>query len=1317
MELVNLGIIFATLSISTNCLKTWNLNWKNTAPICNLNINRTELDEQLDGIAYNKTWDFETINEGIVEPDNSYSFSGHEPTVTEQEIQNTPDGEFSSNCNGTILNETQFSIYTREFWIRELDKVSRPPDILEFRVLPEDRVRVDGNVVLANKAAKITFSYNVVGKPTPHVVLMEDFNEMGPTGDYKRNMDAQQFELRKPLKTFNKYRIKAFNRFGVAYSKFIEVHGVEDRDPTQVKRTLNLHDSVKLPCGMKYIPPMAKVGFKKTSGSNPFESSQWFAFVDTDIFLIRVNYSLQSSFVCFTEVPPCCGNTRAKHSQYIFKIQNSTISNNNLWKIKRLHPESTGESTSVKAALGEKLKFACVYGYPARLDLYWTTPRDLDNLTLVSRQLNNRFIVIDKVEQKHAGRYTCYAEADGQKAYHHYNIELFERPYWRSPLENHTVDDEATDVVFNCNVGGKPKVKIEWYINGTVAKHHVLYNQQLVKIDGSKLTFTKVSEKTRLMVQCNASNEYGYIYTNGYLRVLQLHPIKWATNLPQIARAVEKQTFICGSNVFGSPMPNVTFYKYPDGEKFDPKAREDKYIIGTQNQIGCKLHNKKYWSCIFNQPNYNYSMAVQDLEIADAGIYISFFDNKYGNSHDMKTLRVFNKTSISLTNLTTSKIIPKQFITYEDDSLEVKCSATIDKRIKSELEVTWYVERDDGSGEIKKELASSTPGVIVDTKNKDIRVLKFPKIQTTMSGVYTCEGKTELDSESKSFKIIVHGRPDAPKEISEPECLDGRKPSIYLREGNENGDPIKGYEVEMFLTAKCCSHYKRTSKVNITSTQIKPIGIDTVLDASFKYEWDIRAINKYGKSEPVRVTCQTIDDVPEASPTNVCAVNSPANTINITWTPIKIDETNGHDFAYHIQLSDSEDNLPPAASVANFAEKSRVFKKVKPFHKYIAKVTSKNNIGSHIHSLEYAVRSGEGVPPNDISVSGVKLLDKESIDNIKISFDAIANTLEEADKLMNGYLNDYLVVVKYKNKDLKEQHFIISKGRKYEFCKFSSRKRARRSSKRETDLLRDLQPFEEATIQVYARNLRGDRGKGSDPISFRTPMGPPFGGKELEADCKAGFFHTECNVEDPKDAKRGGEGGKTKVCIRVEGQSGCVCEKEIEPDDKNFVCSDNVKNCTDYTIELTPFNVDGNLKIEGATTVKKAKTSCGSIILKKPKADYQEEDATSVKVNWKFDDSAKGVEPTHFRVEFYNELHTNSSTPELNKTELIGFEDHLIIRNLEEDEPYIGYIIGMLGPTTNGAIDESTSQRIKSDHFKFHTGTRSKYKLCKKLTK
>lgn len=55
---------------------------------------------------------------------------------------------------------------------------------------------------------------------------MEKFNEMGPTSDYQRVL-PNKFILKRPLESYNKFRIKAFNKFGVAYSSFIEVYGIK----------------------------------------------------------------------------------------------------------------------------------------------------------------------------------------------------------------------------------------------------------------------------------------------------------------------------------------------------------------------------------------------------------------------------------------------------------------------------------------------------------------------------------------------------------------------------------------------------------------------------------------------------------------------------------------------------------------------------------------------------------------------------------------------------------------------------------------------------------------------------------------------------------------------------------------------------------------------------------------------------------------------------------------------------------------------------------------------------------------------------------
>ncbi|CAC5420353.1 NRCAM [Mytilus coruscus] len=99
-------------------------------------------------------------------------------------------------------------------------------------------------------------------------------------------------------------------------------------------------------------------------------------------------------------------------------------------------------------------------------------------------------------------------------------------PHWsiEGKPESITAND-GDSVTFHCNATGLPMLDIDWFINGEKLKvsRHSAVKLGKIKIPyPNKAVISNVNMKDRMVLQCNVSNSYGYVFADFYLNVLHI---------------------------------------------------------------------------------------------------------------------------------------------------------------------------------------------------------------------------------------------------------------------------------------------------------------------------------------------------------------------------------------------------------------------------------------------------------------------------------------------------------------------------------------------------------------------------------------------------------------------------------------------------------------------------------------------------------------------------------------------------------------------------------------------------------------------------
>lgn len=132
-------------------------------------------------------------------------------------------------------------------------------------------------------------------------------------------------------------------------------------------------------------------------------------------------------------------------------------------------------------------------------------------------------LVFGEVDFSDAGQYECEGKNDlsANPVTKPFNLRVESKPYLIQKLEN-IERAENESATFRCAAGGTPVPVINWFINGVEITKSP--NSRRTQPDKNTLHFVKLTTADAQVIQCNASNTHGYVFSNAYLNVLAIPP-------------------------------------------------------------------------------------------------------------------------------------------------------------------------------------------------------------------------------------------------------------------------------------------------------------------------------------------------------------------------------------------------------------------------------------------------------------------------------------------------------------------------------------------------------------------------------------------------------------------------------------------------------------------------------------------------------------------------------------------------------------------------------------------------------------------------
>ncbi|XP_056000705.1 neuronal cell adhesion molecule-like isoform X2 [Ostrea edulis] len=169
---------------------------------------------------------------------------------------------------------------------------------------------------------------------------------------------------------------------------------------------------------------------------------------------------------------------------------------------------------------GEPFILKCIFSGNPTPDVTWLK----NNTSLPEQHFLRSYgqeLFIPNLKNEDAGQYTCSGSNSQGNAYRNIDVRVQSKPYWEVEPTNIKAR-VGTSATFICKAKGDPKPKIAWFINGvklTESKAAITQSGRLIRPSAGNLTFINLNENDSLVVQCNASNTYGYVFADVYLNI------------------------------------------------------------------------------------------------------------------------------------------------------------------------------------------------------------------------------------------------------------------------------------------------------------------------------------------------------------------------------------------------------------------------------------------------------------------------------------------------------------------------------------------------------------------------------------------------------------------------------------------------------------------------------------------------------------------------------------------------------------------------------------------------------------------------------
>ncbi|RUS85660.1 hypothetical protein EGW08_006536 [Elysia chlorotica] len=549
---------------------------------------------------------------------------------------------------------------------------------------------------------------------------------------------------------------------------------------------------------------------------------------------------------------------------------------------------------------GEEMSVKCIFSGNPTPDVHWERTNGQPLPENAEIRSFGQELFFEKLEYDNAGGYECWATnvVSSQRKIRTFSIRVVSAAYFTEEPKDVEIS-VGGNAEFLCSADGIPPPSIEWFINGESLETAIERDKRLqdpkkfqASVQG-QLKFYNVAKTDYMVIQCNASNIHGYVFSDVYLNVLEEAPT--IIDPPESLTYSAEGTAVnitCGTT--GKPDPIITWYK-------------DEQLItgGRYNTLPSG------------------SLHIGMVVLADAGHFRCQAENMLGAKNASGTLVVRRKTRIEK--------MPKDLEVFAGFDAKFTCSGTTDPEEVDKLRILWLK---DG-----KEITTDDQRMTTNIQDSSLTI---SGTITRDSGTYTCIATNGLDDSRQSALLTVKDRPKPPTRVRSEYC--DKNATIHWMPGSYNNAPLQ-YYVLQYNTSFNPDQWNFGLKVNASLVKV-----NMTLSPWVTYNFRLIAYNKIGASDPSYPStdiCTTKDARPEYHPQNLRTVGHQPGKLYIEWTPVPQIHQNGPGFRYMLEVVKVADQIESAIpiQITNWETDHYEISAQNVYEAYRITLTSENSVG------------------------------------------------------------------------------------------------------------------------------------------------------------------------------------------------------------------------------------------------------------------------------------------------------------------------------------------------------------------------------------
>ncbi|KAM7535344.1 hypothetical protein Aperf_G00000097093 [Anoplocephala perfoliata] len=654
------------------------------------------------------------------------------------------------------------------------------------------------------------------------------------------------------------------------------------------------------------------------------------------------------------------------------------------YKIVAMYPEINQPITflyqtpySSLAVVNDTLRLQCILGgYPLPSYRWYKDGQDATlspNTNIVSM---GTALEISPVTNSTAGQYRCQGvnEATMTSKNYEYEVRVKSAPKFTAFPVDTTVPENGS-VVFTCEAEADPRQMIRWTVNGLDPSFYLDGTRKL--ISGSTMILSNLTVDDIAVIQCNASNSFGYDFVNAYVNVLREAPYIYQAP-PKDLRQTEGTQILLPCRSYSAPKALVAWRK--DGRP----------INGGRYQV-----------------MENGDLVIESGVVADTGTYECTATNPFGVTKATGSLAIRRKTRVTLA--------PIETWVYEGQLVKFVCTASTDPEEVANLTVAWYKD----GNLIDPVLTPRIERVGFDYS------LVIGGAQSLDTGQYRCNVTNGLDFATATASLLVQGRPNQPRNLVE-DCVtfaSSRRAMLKWAPGSDNYAPIIEYIVEFSTQFERETWYR--AEIYNLSGLLQSTDAKIVMRPNIDYRFRVRTRNRVGLSEPSRATtgtCSIPAAVPDNNPSELYVYGTMPNNLVIQWSTMPYIEHYANNLVYllTVRCLDCNNITPKDVNITLISDwrtdritytqfqsgdsSSRIIQTIESYKLFEVTIQSRNDKGTSTKTPTTARGySGENMPS---IVVPAPIVVQSTSDGAVLQWTIIAQSQEAQ---VNGFFRGYRI--------------------------------------------------------------------------------------------------------------------------------------------------------------------------------------------------------------------------------------------------------------------------------------------------------------------